>query len=853
MVFPSLVKAQALFYKCDNTLSQSNFVYDIKKVDNGYIYIANDRGLLASDGAQSWYVFQKDGIFPREILINNGIYLRLNTGDTVSLYPEDIDFSKSIYTNTNQKIDIEFSTKEVKIKSRNFNQIFLAKQFENYTDFAIDNTKNIWLASDKNLYLNVYGESNIQAIKVGDNHQKVGINCIEIIDNHLWLGTNGYGIYYINLSNYFFSIAQSQNFEPIGAAKDKLFTLNENGIITTHTLQYFNSYSQALTLGKNIINAQIINEQLFVVYSNKVSIVNTDGKVIESMPFKNFKANGTVALFQGNIYLGSNAQGILSIGSNNNQKIINTSNGLLHNQVLGFSQSKQRLLAYSTKGGISDVIDKDKYIDYQNNGLQGNVKHIAYINNEWWVSTEGFGVKIFNKNLKYTGSIDQNSVLTSPYVLAVSNFGKKTLGIQPRDFFILENNQSKNVSPTSYQSDVYFDGNYALINDEKIVFGTNIGLLQYFEATTNNTNEINIQISATELNGYPIDIDPPFGSSNNVKIYFEAIIPSPLYRDFELYYTLEGDDLRKEAIDSKSIEIKDLSYGNYSLKIFKANGSLIANHNFTIEKAIYLKPVFWIAIALVLTLVVMVIIYWRTSAVKKQNEELEKKIKERTSEIQKKSKLLEQISFTLSHDLKTPAHNVIELAKMLNNRMPETKKFAKMFEDAGGQILLKTLDTLEILRSDSALEAEKVNCNILELIEKSIKPLQFQIEKKEALININCSENTSILLNKSQWQSVFFNLISNALKYSKDDSICQINIEVQTKENAYTISVKDNGIGMDTNKLNLFEKFESGTSNSTSTGVGLSLVKQIIESHGGSIKVESKLGIGSNFIIHLPS
>jgi two-component system phosphate regulon sensor histidine kinase PhoR len=103
--------------------------------------------------------------------------------------------------------------------------------------------------------------------------------------------------------------------------------------------------------------------------------------------------------------------------------------------------------------------------------------------------------------------------------------------------------------------------------------------------------------------------------------------------------------------------------------------------------------------------------------------------------------------------------------------------------------------------------------------------------------------------------SVIFNLVDNALKYSKEHPVIQIDLKV--KENNVVLSVKDNGIGIAPEyKGKIFEKFfripHGDTHNAKGYGLGLSYVAQVIKKHGGTITVESQAGIGTTFIISLP-
>jgi signal transduction histidine kinase len=103
---------------------------------------------------------------------------------------------------------------------------------------------------------------------------------------------------------------------------------------------------------------------------------------------------------------------------------------------------------------------------------------------------------------------------------------------------------------------------------------------------------------------------------------------------------------------------------------------------------------------------------------------------------------------------------------------------------------------------------------------------------------------------------VIMNLLTNAIKFSHKGGTIEVEL-VNNLDNSFTISVKDQGIGIAEDKLaKIFEPFsgssKAGTLNEKSIGLGLSIAKKIVGLHNGTIRVESKLGVGSNFMVTMP-
>lgn len=113
-----------------------------------------------------------------------------------------------------------------------------------------------------------------------------------------------------------------------------------------------------------------------------------------------------------------------------------------------------------------------------------------------------------------------------------------------------------------------------------------------------------------------------------------------------------------------------------------------------------------------------------------------------------------------------------------------------------------------------------------------------------------------IACDPDKMERIILNLISNAIKFSSKGG--EIFVDLKDKDKFIEISVKDNGVGIQKNNLELiFDRFKqvdkSLSRNAEGTGIGLSLVKSIVELQGGSISVESEYGKGSKFIVKLPS
>ena len=141
------------------------------------------------------------------------------------------------------------------------------------------------------------------------------------------------------------------------------------------------------------------------------------------------------------------------------------------------------------------------------------------------------------------------------------------------------------------------------------------------------------------------------------------------------------------------------------------------------------------------------------------------------------------------------------------------------------------------------------------LVEAAIKPFEIILEEKNGTINL-IGESFDVELDENYFSNVISNLIDNAIKYAGETSP-EINVSIEKNEKRFILKISDNGIGMKTEELkNIFNKFyrvpTGNVHNVKGFGIGLSYVQLMVEKHGGSIKVNSQIGQGTQFTIVLP-
>jgi light-regulated signal transduction histidine kinase (bacteriophytochrome) len=245
---------------------------------------------------------------------------------------------------------------------------------------------------------------------------------------------------------------------------------------------------------------------------------------------------------------------------------------------------------------------------------------------------------------------------------------------------------------------------------------------------------------------------------------------------------------------------------------------------------------------------------------------------EKTRALERSNQSLEQFAYAASHDLKEPLRKMkvfLELLKngMLSRLTEEEMNLLRRIEKAGERMTLLVDDLLEYSHvSIHPKELEEVDLN--EKMQRVLEDLELIIQEKGAVIHVEPLPRISG--HRRQLQQLFQNLISNALKYSKDEEepviriTCreikgeQIPVNLSEEEkgrNFYEIEVKDNGIGFEPEYAEkIFQVFQRlhGRSQYSGTGVGLAIVRKVVENHRGYIQAEGHPGKGANFKLYLP-
>jgi len=246
---------------------------------------------------------------------------------------------------------------------------------------------------------------------------------------------------------------------------------------------------------------------------------------------------------------------------------------------------------------------------------------------------------------------------------------------------------------------------------------------------------------------------------------------------------------------------------------------------------------------------------WLERELRKSLDTLESRVRERTKD-------LEDFVYTVSHDLKSPLHAARGFAGMIR------KQFASAIRtDEDAFVLRRVEENIEqsLQMIDKLLQLSRIGTRELKFEEVDLNEIvnDYFVELKalkrgevHAQLKIQ-GELPTIVADRGRMVQLFTNIFDNSIKYMRDDPVV-IDVSAEKREGRYVITVKDNGTGINERDLpNIFNIFYRGRGEAEGSvaegaGVGLSIVKKIVDQHGGTVSVNSEPGRGTDVTVELP-
>lgn len=502
------------------------------------------------------------------------------------------------------------------------------------------------------------------------------------------------------------------------------------------------------------------------------------------------------------------------------------------------------LQTYNMVGNINSLTDQvDKALFYYDKALGecGDDCSPAFLTQLYFNTGNAYYFKdsIEKASEYYYKAYEAGERSNNPKVISFANI---TLG----EFLLIERNLPELATVYLRKSYDYYSSNNALSYKSYT-----LGLLGIASLSLGNENEAFRLFNEMEA------LFPKFIDTRNKAEIIEKVAdacsknhPAKAYK-----YLKIKQDIDKEIFDENSQNELLKLKSDYRLKEKEFEISTLKNTNLNQTLIGSLLILFLAAIG-----VFAYILWSQKSRLKENNVEL-KKAKQKAIKLAKSKT---DFLATMSHEIRTPMNGVIGMANILagDNPRPDQKENLEILKFSADNLLLLINDILDLSKIDSGkIELEQNEFDLQGHIQKLFSIFKAANKKKNVDLKLDFQlENLSkqLIGDTLRLNQVVTNLFNNALKFTDKGTVTLKikNLDQRKDKIKIRFEIIDTGIGIsEKNQKSIFEKYQQAE-NETSrlyggTGLGLNIAKEIIELHGGELKLQSDLGIGSNFFFEI--
>lgn len=357
--------------------------------------------------------------------------------------------------------------------------------------------------------------------------------------------------------------------------------------------------------------------------------------------------------------------------------------------------------------------------------------------------------------------------------------------------------------------------------------------------------------------------DPVSFSSSKTNIGIRLGFTSNYYTQYDQFRIKINKNAWSEWQSDPEFSLTNLNSGTYSIKAegIDGMGMLVKAEPlvFRINPPWYFSTVSII----VVIILIMLLIWWLANQIATyRNRQIELTLKaEQVEELNKIDRMKTNLLMNISHELKTPLTLTLGPLELLQEKIEkEGEKWKKPYEMArrnGKRLQELVQQILDLARLDT--NALSLNPEIFE-VSKFIKLIVESFESLTLQKNISLLFESEISpfnanVDKDKIQKIITNLVSNAIKFTPEGG--QINVSLKKDEQVFILSVQDNGVGIEEERLkNIFDRFHTNhdkvVGSGEGIGIGLSITKEFVDLHNGTIEVESEVSVGTVFRVTIP-
>lgn len=349
---------------------------------------------------------------------------------------------------------------------------------------------------------------------------------------------------------------------------------------------------------------------------------------------------------------------------------------------------------------------------------------------------------------------------------------------------------------------------------------------------------------------------------NNFTLEFSALVYAHS-EQCKYAYQLEGYDKQWRYVDAshRYAYYNNLPSGKYKFHLKATNPSGIW-FDMPYEVTVIVKPPFYATWwAYLFYCIVIASIAYMAHRISQNRLKLKNSLKMeemKKEQIEKLNQAKLQFFTNITHELLTPLAIISASMEHLKMSIKQDSEDFGVMKSNISRLIRLIQQILEFRKAQTGnLKLKVSEGNVAEFVQHEIDSFAPLMKKKGVNMSFNCKEKEIRgYFDRDKLDKVIYNLLSNAAKYNKKDGNVWVELQSTDNNGSIILTVKDTGIGLsDEAKTHLFERFYDGEyrkSNTVGTGIGLSLTKDLITLHHGTISVDSTLGEGTTFIVTLP-
>jgi signal transduction histidine kinase/ligand-binding sensor domain-containing protein/DNA-binding response OmpR family regulator len=540
----------------------------------------------------------------------------------------------------------------------------------------------------------------------------------------------------------------------------------------------------------------------------------------------------------GNIWFATQGNGLLyyNSGKGNWEQYTSANSGLPSNQINCLKMDENGILWIGTCEGLYRFDENNKkFILEKTEGPSTNIQCILEENSQLWITTT-------NGMICHTPGRDGDRIYMKRDGLQSCQFAMNS-GLIASDgcIYVGTDNGFNCFYPNKITRNEYIA--------PVIITGL---MLMNKEIKVNKNGPL--KKSITDLDRIDLNYD-----DNVITLYFSSLSYCIPEKNQYAYYMEGFDKGWVKAGNRQSATYTNLSPGTYTFHVKGTNNDGIWNEKGTQLVIVIHPPFYQTWWAELMYIIIIGIIIWNLFKYYKRKTERQQQIHiEKVKQEKEKELYTAKISFftMIAHEIRTPVSLIIgPLEKIMSKDLSDSLRSDMQTIERNSKRLLYLVNQLLDFRKvqQGMMNMHFNNHDVCQLIKITTERFRPMAEQQGAKILTDLpAEGLKADFDDEAITKVLSNLLMNAVKYTTNNVLVSCKM---TKDNkSFTICVSDNGVGInDEDKKKIFKPFYQGESNKPGTGIGLTIVRNMVEIHHGSIYVESTIGQGTTFIITLPT